>query len=225
MDAGFIALVGASVLFVGTHFLLSHPWRRPLIRAIGDQAFTVIYSIVALLTFTAEIVAFDHAPRTPMLWDGTAMVPWVLASILTLVALGLLLASFNKNPALPLTSMAGLSTRRPTGVFLITRHPMMMAIALWAVAHILIAPTPRTIVLTLTMGFLALYGAHLQDQKKLALNKREWSVWMQRTRFWPDVKKLGVIGFVWIIAVILWVGVTGMHMWLADIPAGLWRYL
>lgn len=220
-----MALIGACALFVGTHFLLSHPWRRPLMRAIGDQAFTAIYTIIALVTFTGVIVAFDRAPAAPPLWDGAALVPWVLASILTIVALGLLLASFNRNPALPLTNIAGLSTRRPTGVFLITRHPMMMAIALWAVAHILIAPTPRTIVLTLTMGFLALYGAHMQDKKKLALNKREWGVWMQRTRFWPDVKKLGAIGIVWIIALIVWVGVTGMHKWLADTPAGIWRYL
>lgn len=229
MDFWFVALVGACTLFVGTHFLLSHPWRRPLIRAMGDHAFTAIYSIIALVTFTGVIVAFDHAPRAPALWDGTALVPWVLASILTIVALGLLLPSFIKNPSLPLTSTAGLATRRPTGVFLITRHPMMMAIALWAVAHILVAPTPRTIVLALAMAFLALVGAKMQDEKKLrdekkqALNKHEWSGWMKRTRFWPDVRKLGVLGIVWILAVIVWLGVTALHMGLADTPAGLWR--
>lgn len=223
MDGWFFALVGACALFVGSHFLLSHPWRRAMVRSIGEQAFVVIYSVVALVTFAGIIVAFDRAPRTPALWDGTAIVPWAMASLLTIVALALLIASFNKNPALPMTTMAGLSTRRPTGVFLITRHPMMMAIALWAVAHVLIAPTPRTMVLTLTMAFLALVGAHMQDEKKLALNKREWSVWMQRTRFWPDVKKLGVLGFVWIVALIVWVGVTGLHMAISGTPAGFWR--
>ena len=41
----------ASATFVGTHFLMSHPLRAPLIARLGEKGFAGIYSLVALITF------------------------------------------------------------------------------------------------------------------------------------------------------------------------------
>ena len=38
----------AGIAFLGTHFLLSHPLRAPLVARVGEQAFLGLYSLVAL---------------------------------------------------------------------------------------------------------------------------------------------------------------------------------
>jgi len=225
MEHELVSLAAACTAFVGTHFALSHPLRAPLVRLLGERGFLLVYSLVAFATLTWLAVAFHRAPPAPALWDGTHPLQWIAASVLTLVALGLFLGSLSRNPALPQMRLAGLSARKPWGAFTITRHPMMMAFALWAVSHILIAPTPRTILLALAILILALVGARLQDGRKLAADRREWGVWMQRTSFWPNPRRLGALGAIWVVAVLAWLAVTGLHMWLAGIAAGIWGWL
>ena len=43
-----MGLFGSSILFVGLHFLLSHPLRRPLVQRLGERAFQGVYSLIAL---------------------------------------------------------------------------------------------------------------------------------------------------------------------------------
>ena len=43
-------VVLACIAFVGTHFLLSHPLRRPLVAKIGERGFLILYSLVAFAT-------------------------------------------------------------------------------------------------------------------------------------------------------------------------------
>ncbi len=160
MDGELIPLVAACAAFVGTHFLLSNPLRKPMVRGLGERGFLLVYSLIAFAALTWIALAFHRASPAPALWDGTAAVPWIAASILTIAAMALLLAALNRNPALPMAQLAGLSARKPWGVFKVTRHPMMMAFALWSVSHILASPTARTIVLALAILLLALVGAN-----------------------------------------------------------------
>jgi len=151
-------------------------------------------------------------------------VPWVIASVLTLVAAALFLASLMGNPALAGTDVSGLSTRLPNGVFKVTRHPMMSAFSLWGLAHILVAPSPRSIILAGGIALLAVIGSRGQDAKKLALYGHDWRMWMKRTPFWPKISELGRLGLLWVAAVPVWLGVTWLHLKLALIPAGVWLW-
>jgi len=107
----------------------------------------------------------------------------------------------------------------------VTRHPMMMAFALWGVAHLLIAPTARSALLCSTIIGLAIGGAALQDRRKLATSGREWGVWQQRTSFWPQVARLPEIGTAWLIGGAAWLAVTFVHFYLFGRPAGIWLLL
>jgi len=220
---GLVQLAAAGTAFVGTHLLLSNPLRRPMVRALGEPAFLAVYSVIALLSLGWLVVAFARMTAGPALWDGTALLPWLVASLLTVLAAVLFVASFNGNPALPGARMlAGLSARKPWGVFRVTRHPMMMAFALWAVAHVLISPTLRSLLLCAAIGGLALGGAALQDRRKLATTGREWGVWQQRTSFWPRLRRLPEIGTAWLIGIALWLAVTFAHLPLLGRAAGIW---
>ena len=225
MDQALTWLVVACAAFVGSHILLSSGLRAPLIRGLGEKTYLSVYSLVAFATIGWVATAFHATPVGQPMWNGWAGLPWVIASLLTILAMALVAGSFNRNPALPQANIAGLSTRKPWGVFRVTRHPMMMGIAIWAIAHIIVAPTQRTILLALAVLMLAVIGSALQDRRKVLANEREWSVWMMRTNFWPDPTQLGAIGSGWVVALVVWFGITALHWGLAGIPAGVWRWL
>ena len=228
MDPALVNLIAASVAFVGTHFALSHPLRTPLVRTLGEKGFLGVYSLVALATFGWMIWAFTAMTRRGApLWNGSGELPWAIASLLSIVALALFLGSLRGNPALPDPRAAeGLAGKQPASVFRVTRHPMMWGFAIWAFSHILVAPTGRTVVLAGTIAFLALVGAHLQDRKKEALMGDGWKAWEAKTSYWPRLGALPGIGLgLWVVTIVLWLAVTWAHIWLAYVPAGIWRWV
>mgnify|MGYP000262405736 FL=1 len=225
MDESLVQLIAASTAFVGTHFALSHPLRAPLVRMLGDNGFMALYSVVALACLYWMSEAFKAA--APASLGGSGTLGWIIASVLTVAALVLLLGSFRANPALPAPGADNIAaSREPTGVFAVTRHPMMWAFALWAVSHVVLWWSWRTNVVALAILVLALVGAHLQDRKKEALMGNAWATWKARTRYWPRWSKLLSAGWgLWLAAIAAWLGVTWLHLWLAGIPAGAWRWL
>ncbi len=227
MDETLTPLIAASVAFVGTHFALSHPLRAALVKAVGPMGFMTLYSVVALASFGWMVLAFRAigAGGSP-LWNGSGAAVWVLASLLTLVALTLFLGAFRGNPALPDPRAAALAEQPVHGVFHVTRHPMMWGFALWAAAHILVSPTPRSLVMVGSILFLALVGAHLQDRKKEALMGASWASWESKTSYWPRWGQLGKAGAVlWLVSLGLWLALTWAHVRLAYVPAGIWRWV
>ena len=226
MDNALVSLIAAATAFVGSHFALSHPLRSSLVRLTGEKAFPALYSLVAFATFGWLVMAFRAVPPAAPLWDGFASGPWIAATLLMLPASVLLIGSFIGNPAMPAPGAAALAAKGPHGVFFVTRHPMMWSFALWSAAHLLVSPTPRVIVLSLAMAFLALVGAHMQDRKKEVLMGAAWQGWEGRTSFWPKFGALGKAGAVpWLSGIALWLAASWAHGWLIVMPAGVWRWI
>lgn len=215
----------ANLLFVASHLVMSHALRKPMVALLGERGFLAVYSLVSLslLAWIGHLFALQRS--TLMAWQSNQGL-WIVASVLTILALALLLGSLRGNPALPQTDALVAANARAEGVYAVTRHPMMWAFALWAVAHILVWPSPRTLATAGAMGFLALLGAHLQDGKKRALMGEAWSAWEARTSYWPRLSGFARIGMgLWLAAVAVWFAATWLHVWLAGIPAGAWRWM
>jgi uncharacterized membrane protein len=228
MQPALTSLIAASIAFVVTHFLLSHPLRSGLVARLGEQGFLGVYSLVSLACFGWMVVAFRAAgaPGVGPLWQGSGTAMWAIASLLTLVAMVLLLGSFRGNPALPQVSTEAVADARADGVYAITRHPMMWGVALWALAHALVSPTPRVLVLMTALAVLALLGAHLQDRKKAALLGEAWAGWEAKTSYWPRFGALTRVSPVlWLVAVLVWLAVTRAHLPAMQVPAGVWRWV
>lgn len=224
MDPALQALLAAAVAFVGTHFALSHPLRAPLVRAMGEVGFLGFYSLVAFVTLGWMIVAFRDAPAGDLAGSGDA--GWIAATLLTIPALLLFLGSLRKNPALPNPGATTAISREPSGVFAVTRHPMMWGFALWALSHIVLWWSWRTLIVSVAVLFLALVGAHMQDRKKEALLGESWREWEARTSFWPRWGAIfGAGAVLWLMTIVLWLVVTWSHIHAAGIPAGVWRWL
>jgi len=162
-----VSLILANVAFVGTHFAMSHPLRAPMVARLGDTGFQIAYSLVSFATLAWVYFAFSAAPPSDL--PGTGQVGWAIATLLTLPAMVLFAGSVIGNPALPTPMAQDQARAEPKGVFTITRHPMMWGFALWALSHMVLFWSVRTMVTAFAMAVLALVGSRLQDVKKQAL--------------------------------------------------------
>jgi uncharacterized membrane protein len=224
MDAALLSLAAASLAFVGTHFLLSHPLRAPIVARFGEGPFLLLYSLVAFATLGWMALAFRAAPAPDLPGSGT--IGWIAASVLSLVALVLFLGSLRRNPAFPDPKQSPSIPQQARGVFAVTRHPMMWGFALWALSHAILVWSWRTMVVALAIGVLALVGAHLQDRKKQRLLGGAWAEWKAKTSYWPRWGRLFFAGWLlWLLAIVLWLALSWLHLPSAGVPAGVWRWL
>ena len=220
-------LVLASATFVGTHFLMSHPFRAPLVAKLGERGFTAVYSLVALATFGWMIHAYGpaSAEAPQLLWES-GEAEWLAATLLMWLGSILFMGSLRRNPALPRPGRPIERIDEPRGVFAITRHPMMWGFALWAAVHATVNPTRASVVLSAAIAILALGGAVMQDAKKAKLLGEVWRDWCARTSFLPFGKKFALPdAFAFITGTIVWLVATWAHGALGYRPVGIWAFL
>lgn len=229
MSGSMMVLVAASA-FVSSHFLLSHPWRRPLVTALGEKGFLGVYSAVALVTFGATVWAYRRAPATAPLW-GVGDGLWAFVTVAMLFAAILLLGSLVRNPALP-GAASSAAKAEARGVYGVTRHPMMWSFAIWGACHILVYPVEKNIILAGAIIVLALVGAALQDRKKATHDPQGWIAWESRTSYWPFAAiaqgraRFGGFGAHAIGGgILVWLLATWLHIPASGRAAGIWRWL
>ena len=213
-----MGLLFSAIAFVGTHFLLSHPLRAPLIRAAGEGPFRLIYSLVALITLAAMIYFYRVIGREPPLWE-VGDVLWAVATVLMWIGSILFVGSFIGNPAI----VGARSPRGPaTGVLAITRHPMMWAFAIWAAVHMAVVAMPKALVLDGATLLLAIGGSVGQDAKKRKLMGERWHEWTAHTAFVPFTRGVAYPGTIALIGgTLLFLVATWAH----PMPAGFWRWV
>lgn len=226
------SLILATVAFVGTHFLLSHPLRASLVARLGAGPFLGVYSLIATATLIWMVLAAWAMPPEAPRWSApTWFWEWGAPIVMLLVSI-LLAGSFIRNPALPHpgADAAGAVMRPATGVFAITRHPMNWAFMLWAVIHIALTGTTDNLVIATGIFLLALFGSILQDRRKAGLLGDAWRGWEARTSFIPfaalidgripwraAVPGAHVLG----AGLVIWLAAT----WLHRMPVGLWAWI
>jgi uncharacterized membrane protein len=214
-----MGLFFSAIAFVGLHFLLSHPLRAPLVRAMGEKPFQGLYSLISLITFGLMIYFYRVIGREPAALWQSGEVAWIVGTILMWLAALLFVGSFLGTPALP--GAAG-PRGGPKGVFLITRHPMMWSFALWAAVHLMILGMPKALVFDGAIIILALAGAMAQDRKKGQQLGEAWHEWTAQTAFVPFTGGLGYPGTAAMVGgTLLFLVATWAH----PVPAGIWRWI
>src|ERR1700740_2047184 len=92
-----MGLTLSALLFVLTHFLLSHPLRGPCFRRGAEGPFREIYSLVALVTFGGMIYFYGKIGREPPLWQvGDA--GWIVGSLVVWLPPAPLVGGFFSKP-------------------------------------------------------------------------------------------------------------------------------
>ena len=179
-----IAIVLLWIGFGGSHIALSVlSIRDQLVRRLGEWPFRGLYSLVSLAFFIPLVWVYAaHKHAGPQLWllsHGVALL--LLMYVGMAVAFTLLFASFLR-PS-PAAVVPGDAT--PKGVFRITRHPLFMGIALFALLHLL--PNGNAADVAFFGGFVAfvLIGGWHQDQRKLATAGPKFRQFYAATPFLP----------------------------------------
>lgn len=160
----------AFALFLLAHALPARPaWRARLVAGMGERRYLALYTLVSLALLYWLITAAGRAPYMP-LWP---MAPWqvwvpnlVMPLVFLLVALGLGIAnpfSFGGDARL------AFDPERP-GVLRLTRHPLLLAIGLWAVAHMVPNGDLAHVLLFGGMALLAVLGMAMLDRRR----RRQW---------------------------------------------------
>lgn len=233
MTPTIVELLAATTLFVGSHFLLSRKGPRgALVERMGEMGFLSFYSILSIAALVWMSSAYARSSHLH-LW---AYHPWQAWTALVLMAFAILFL------------VGGVSIRNPTamgqgsalgrdavqGVLRITRNPVMWAIGLWSVAHLIPNGDLASLLFFGGIGVLALAGSAVLDAK-VATNKPEaWAGFAEHTSnlpfaaivsgrqsLGPAIAEIGPIRLA--VALALVAGLAWGHAWLfgaAALPIG-----
>ena len=174
MDKGFLSLVIAGVAFCGSHILLSSTRLRGSLRdQLGERGFLAVYSLTSLVIFAWFVAAYAGAP-TIVLWprrQWTALVP---VSVMPFASILLVAGYSTRNPTAVGMERSARADDPAPGILSVTRHPVMWAIGLWAVAHLIANGDLSSVLFFGSLAALALGGTVLIDRKKQLALGSNW---------------------------------------------------
>jgi uncharacterized membrane protein len=169
----------AYVVFFLTHSVpVRAPMRPLLMTALGPRGFTLAYSALSLAALAWVIGAAGRAPFVP-LWDWAAWQPFVPLVVMLPVCLIQTLAIARPNPfSFGGARNAAFDPARP-GIIRLSRHPLLLALALWAAAHAVPNGDLAHLILFGTFAVFAALGTRLVDRRR----QREMGEgWQELTR-------------------------------------------
>lgn len=190
MTGSIEALLAATILFVGGHLLISGTaLRDSLIQRLGTGRYKGLYSLLMAATLVWMIWAYIDAPFVD-LWTAGIAIKHVPLTMMIPVFIVLVAADMGGNPT-KLGSATDKLDEGPRGIVTITRHPLLWAIALWALMHV--AANGHLAALILFGGFavLALLGTLSIDAKKRTLSGAAWETFMNQTSNIPFAAAIG----------------------------------
>jgi uncharacterized membrane protein len=166
-------------------FLLSHTIparpgvRRRLVAMLGVRTYLVLYSLASLLLLGWLVQAAGSAPFVE-LW---AFANWQRHVTATLVPIAFAIGAvglFTPNPMSLTASRRSFDAAR-RGVIALTRHPVLLALALWAAAHLVPNGDLAHVILFGTFLVLALGGMLIMDQRaRRRLGPDDWTALVRR---------------------------------------------
>ncbi|MBV8121650.1 MAG: NnrU family protein [Alphaproteobacteria bacterium] len=174
MTHSLLSLVIAGIAFCGSHTLLSSTRLRGSLRdQIGEQGFLAIYSLTGLVTFAWFVVAYSRAPVIPV-WTPPQWTAWVPIVLMPFASLLLVAGYSTPNPTAVGMERSARADDPAPGIMRVTRHPVMWAVGLWALAHLAANGDLASVWFFGVIGALALGGTILIDRKKQLALGSNW---------------------------------------------------
>lgn len=230
---GMLGLASAVALFVASHLILSLPWiRDALVALLGEHTFRALYSAIALGLLLWVALAYRDAPIVDVWYPPIGLMHLSLL-IMPLASILFVAGLTTPNPSAIGGGQSESISQGPVGVLKITRHPVMWAVVLWGLAHLLANGDAASLILFGGITLLALVGAAAQQAKKRRQLGRDWQAYAQQTSFLPLAALLskrtrlsfGEIGW-WRIALgfVLFALLLWLHPWLFGVdPLPIWN--
>lgn len=189
-----LLLILGLVLFLGAHSvaIIDNGWRERVIARFGEMPWKAAAGLIALCGFVLIVIGYGDARQSPVLLYTTPIWMRHVALLLMLPVFPLLFAAY-----------------MPGRIQSAAKHPMLLAVKLWAVSHLLANGTLADVLLF--GGFLAWAVAD-----RISLKRRPQSpVPGAPARKWNDLVALG-LGLALYVAFVLW-----LHRWMMGVaPLG-----
>lgn len=160
-------------------FILSHslpvrpPMRTWLVARFGSRGFTLFYSALSLAVLVWLIGAAGRAPRIS-LWSWEPWQAWVPIIVMLPVCVIIGLSVARPNPFSFGGARNGSFDPAHPGIVRITRHPLLLALALWAAAHVVPNGDLAHVILFGTFAAFAAVGGRLVDRRKRHEMGEDW---------------------------------------------------
>lgn len=183
--AGWSEFLLAALAFLLSHVLPVRPAsRRWLAARLGERGYLIAYSTVSVAMLAWLVVAAGRAPHVA-LWDAAVWQRWVPNLVMPVVCL---LIGFGAGAPNPLSfggRRASFNPEHP-GIAGVVRHPLLLAIALWAAAHAVPNGNLAHGLLFGVFTVFALIGMVMIDRRKRRqMGERAWRCLTARTSSWP----------------------------------------
>lgn len=132
LESDVLALFLGLVLFLGTHSIgiVAPSWRDQVKSVWGPGRWRGLYSLLSILGFALILYGFSRARLHPIVWYSPPHWLRTVARVLMV-------------PVLPLAIAAYL----PGKIQRATKHPLLLAVKLWALAHLLANGTAADVLL------------------------------------------------------------------------------
>jgi len=177
-------------VFIAFHLIPAiGPVRRFLLRAMGLRMYIGLYSAVSVGLLILVSVAYANAD-SDILWPQWPWTRWVPVVTMPFASLLLVSTLSEPNPFSVGVKADRFNADHP-GIVSITRHPLIWALGLWAVAHLAPNGDEASVLLFGLFAVLAFVGPWSLDVKK----RREMGVdeWRRRTIATSSVPFLAII--------------------------------
>ena len=180
-------LLIASIFFVGTHMgIAGTQLRGQLIDKVGMGIYRLLYSLISLAALLWMIEAYGDAPFRGLPHDGPGFRH--LSLLIMPLALLLLVSGVTAPNPTAIGQTPDPDAAEPArGMLRITRHPVMWAIGLWGIAHILANPDLASLIFFGSFSALAFVGCRSMDSRRDRESPPGWGVLVQRTSAVPFV--------------------------------------
>lgn len=177
----------ASIVFVILHILPSLKVREWLIDRIGDPAYMGLFSLASVLGMAWMIIAYQNAPAGDPLWITGSAARWATVVAMLFAFILAVCGTTTRNPADTLGKDAATENGQWTGVYAITRFPVMWAIIVWAMLHLVNRSDLRSFFFFGAMAMLGYAGSLSQARRKHKQLGPAWDEFVARTSHVPFV--------------------------------------
>ena len=182
-------LILASALFLGGHVILSaESVRGPLRAKLGGGPFQGLYSLIAVGALVWMTLAYFAAPETK-LWQAPTFLLHLPLSLMLLLFIAMA-ASFTASSPASIWAPSPSLEDGPSGLFRITRHPLMWATGIWALLHLAAVGSGRGVVFFGALAVLALAGPLLIERRKARELGSQWTAYCAATSYIPFAAQL-----------------------------------
>lgn len=167
------ALTLAGCAFVGLHLLPSTPLRGALIKALGESGYLALFSVAAGAALVWFAFAYSTAPFEA-LWPETAALRHVPLIVMPFSLILLVCGYTTRNPMAVKQEKHFHAADPAPGILKVTRHPIMWAIALWALSHVAANGDKASAIFFGGLAALAFLGMPLMDHRRAETLGAAW---------------------------------------------------